>query len=863
MDRSVPAPRKTFALPLVLRLALRDLRGGLAGFGIFLACIALGVAAIVGVGSLSHGLSDGLAREGRQILGGDAAFSLIHRELDPDERAWLTAHGSLSSIATLRAMARRPDGGSALVELKAVDATYPAAGEVVLDPPQKQDISTLLAPRDGVYGLLAEAGLAARLDLKPGDRLFIGDLPVEVRATLVSEPDMLATGMALGPRVILSQAALQATGLIQPGSLVRWTYRLSLAAPTSQMPVSDADVAAFVAAAKTAFPQAGWEVRTRSDVSPQFTDDLRRFTQFLTLVGLTALVVGGVGIANAVRAFIDRRRPDLAVLKSLGATGSYVFGAMLTQVLILAVIGILIGLVVGAALPFVIVGGFGDLIPFPIEAAVYPRELAAGAGYGVLTALAFSLAPLGRAHDVSVSALFRDAVERGRALPRLRYLVMIAGAATALVAMVVLLAAYPFLAMVYCAATLGGFVLLRLVGSAVMALAARLPRARRMELRLALANIHRPGALTPSVVLSLGLGLALLVTLTLIDGNIRAGIDQTIPGETPSFFFLDLRSSQSADFDRFMQAHAPDAKIESAPMMRGRLVQLNGVPIEKAKAKDTAAWVLEGDRGLTFASKVPDGSQIVAGQWWAADYAGPPLVSVDAAIADGLGLKLGDTLTVNVLGREITAKIANLRKVNWRSFGINFVFVFSPATFTGAPFTALATAAFATPDPVRDLALLKQVTTAFPTVTAVLVKDVLDAVDGMLNKLAFGIRGASSVALAAAIMVLAGALAAGERTRLHDAVVLKTLGATRPRLLGAFILEYALLGLVTAIFAIAAGTLAAYMIVTRVMKLDDFVWLWSSALSATAVALVLTIGFGLVGTWRVLGQKPAAHLREL
>ncbi|HWG03423.1 MAG TPA: FtsX-like permease family protein [Beijerinckiaceae bacterium] len=857
------SPASAVTLPLILRLALRDLRGGLAGFGIFLGCIALGVAAIVGVGSMSHGLSDGLAREGRQILGGDVAFSLIHRELDPAEQNWLSSHGGISTIATLRAMARRENNESALIELKAVDATYPVAGDLVVDPPLQQSVSSLLAPRDGVYGIVAEAGLAARLDLKPGDRLFIGDLPVELRATLVSEPDMLATGLALGPRVILSQDALAATGLIQPGSLVRWTYRVSLTAPGAGQPVSDTELTDFVAAANKAFPQAGWEVRTRNDVSPQFTDDLRRFTQFLTLVGLTALIVGGVGIANAVRAFIDRRRPDLAVLKSLGATGAYVFGAMLTQVVMIAILGIAIGLVVGAALPFAIVGGFGSFIPFPIEAALYPRELAAGAGYGVLTALVFSLGPLGRAHDISVSALFRDAIEPGRLLPRARYVGMTTAAAIALVVMIVCLAAYPYLALVYCAATLGGFIVLRAVGAAVMGLAARLPRARRMELRLAVANIHRPGALTPSIVLSLGLGLALLVTLTLIDGNVRSQIDEAIPGETPSFFFLDLRSAQTAEFDRFMQAHAPDAKIERAPMMRGRVVALNKVPVEKAKAKDTAAWVLEGDRGITFAATVPEGSQIVAGQWWPEDYAGPPLVSIDAAIADGLGLGLGDSLTVNVLGRDVTAKIANLRKVNWRSFGINFVFVFSPDAFEGAPFTALATAAFAKPDQARDLALLKQIAAAFPTVTTVLVKDVLDAVDAMLTKLAFAIRGASGVALAAAIMVLAGALAAGERTRLHDAVVLKTLGATRMRLLAAFLLEYALLGLVTAIFAIAAGSAAAYAIVIQVMKLDAFTWLWSSALSAAFVSLALTIGFGLVGTWRVLGQKPAAHLREL
>lgn len=850
-----------FAPPLALRLALRDLRGGLAGFGIFLGCIALGVAAIVGVGSVSRGLTDGLARAGRQILGGDVAFSLVHRQLDSAERDWLSARGRVSVIATLRAMARRSDGASTLVELKAVNASYPATGKVVLDPPQ--ELQPLLAAHDGTYGIVADSALAARLHLKPGDHLFIGDAPVALRATLVSEPDTLATGIGLGPRVLLSQKALHATRLLQPGALVRWTYRVSLNGAKPGQPISKAGLARFVAAAKKRFPQAGWEVRTRSDVSPQFADDLRHFTQFLTLVGLTALIVGGVGVANAVRAFIDRKRPDLATLKALGATGFSVFGVMLVEVLIIALFGIGIGLAIGAALPFVIVGGFGKLIPLPLEAGLYPGELAAGALYGTLTALAFSLGPLGRAHDVAVSALFREAIEPDRGWPRLRYLAMIAGASAALLAAIVLLAAERQLALIYCAAAAGGFVVLRLLGWGVMALAARLPRVRRMEVRLAIANIHRPGALTPSVILSLGLGLGLLVTLTLIDGNVRHEVDLSIPGQTPSFFFLDIRRSQSAAFDRFMRAHAPDATIEEVPMLRGRVVRLDGIPVDRVKVKENAAWVLRGDRGLTFASVVPKGSKLVAGHWWPADYAGPPLVSVETGAAQGLGLKIGDSLTVNVLGRDVTARIASLRKVNWHTLGINFLFVFSPDTFVGAPFMTLATATFAKDSKARDLTLLKKVVTAFPTVTSVLVKNVLEAIDKLLNRLALAIRAASSVALVAAILVLAGALAAGQHARLHDAVVLKTLGATRLRLLCAFLLEYALLGLVSAVFGVAAGTAAAYGIVMKVMKLEDFIWLWRSAAGAAGIGLVLTIGLGLVGTWRVLGKKPAPYLRDL
>ncbi|MDB5597712.1 MAG: glycosyl transferase family 1 [Hyphomicrobiales bacterium] len=849
-------------VPLMLRLALRDLRGGFAGFRIFLACIALGVATIVGVGSVSDGLSDGLAREGRKILGGDVSFSLTHRQLSDQERAFFSSHGSVSTVASLRAMARRDDGQSALIEAKAVDATYPSAGDLVTEP--ALPVADALAQKDGAFGLVADPALAARLDLKVGDKLLVGDQAFVLRALLRSEPDKLAGGIGFGPRVIFSQSALSATGLVQPGSLVRWVNRISLRGPYPGASVTDADVDQFMKAAESAFPEAGWQVRTRANVSPQFEKNLARFTQFLTLVGLTALIVGGVGVANAVRAFVERKRPDLATLKSLGATGGYVFTATLVQVLCVAMIGIAIGLVVGLSLPYVIAGLFGSIIPFPFTPTLSLAQAGAGILYGLLTALAFSLAPIGRAHDVPVSALFRDVVESGGAWPRKRYVFMTAAAGLALVGAVTLFATDRKLALIYTAATAIAFLVLRAVALGIMALARHAPRPRRTEWRLAIGNIHRPGALTPAVVLSLGLGLALLVALTLIDGNIRDQLTRGLPGRTPSFFFLDVQNSQLPEFDAFLAENAKGAQIERVPMMRGRVVRLNGQSTTQVRAAENAQWVLEGDRGISYATSLPEGSSLAAGEWWPADYKGPPLVSIEGEIAKGLGLKIGDSITVNVAGRNISAEIANLRTVNWRTLGINFVFVFSPNTFAGAPHTFLATATFPKgDDEKRELALLREVAMRFPTITSLRVKDALDAVNTVMEQLAFAVRGASGIALAASILVLAGALAAGQRSRIYDAVVLKTLGATRRRLLSALVIEYALLGTATAIFGLLAGSLAAYLILIRVMGLETFLWLWGPAIGAAAIALLVTVGLGLLGTWQVLGQKPASYLRNL
>ncbi|HMF07141.1 MAG TPA: FtsX-like permease family protein [Methylocella sp.] len=851
-----PHQRAKVRLPFVLRLALRDFRGGVRGFAVFLASIALGVAAITGVGSVSQSLKDGLAREGRAILGGDVSFDVAQRELAAPEREFLESQGRLAVVTQVRAMART-QGDASLVEIKAVDEAYPLAKGPVLDP--ALPLPDVLDERDGAYGMAADAALLGRLGLKLGERLMIGVARFQIRALLVSEPDRLASSVRFGPPALISEMALRATGLLEPGSLVKRHYRVALKGNSA----SDEQIEGLLATAKEKFPKAGWDIRTRKNISPQFSRYLERFTEFLTLVGLTSLIVGGVGVANAINGFVERKRPTIATLKSLGATGSTVFVLVLAQAMLVASAGAAIGAAVGAALPFVIASSLGPFIPFPVAPAIYPSAIGKGLLYGLLTALAFSAGPLGRAHDVPVQALFRGHIEQEYAPPRARYILLVLAAALCLVGAIFAFATDPVLVWIYIGATLAAYALLRGAAFLITAGAKKLAHPRSVALRLAIGNICRPGALTPSVVLSLGLGLALLVTLTLIDGNIRAELHQSIAGKTPSFFFLDVPDAQAGAFARFLKEQEPDAATEVVPMLRGRIVKLKGVKAENIHPKQSIAWVLEGDRGITFASSVPEGSSLVSGAWWPRDYQGENLVSFEAEIAEGLGLAIGDDITVNVLGRDVTAKIANTRRVNWMTFGINFVMIFSPNSFAGAPVNHLATLTFAGgADSERETALSRAISTAFPAVTIVRVKDALDAANGLVGELAIAVRAASSVAFLASILVLGGALAAGQDARTHDAVVLKTLGATRPRLLAAYIYEFGLIGAATALFGVTAGAAAAYAIVHYVMELE-FEWLLPQALLAAAAAVAVTIALGLLGTWRILGRKPAPYLRDL
>ena len=719
-------------------------------------------------------------------------------------------------------------------------------------------VANVLAEQDGAFGAAADSILLARLDLKLGDRVAVGNAAFQIRSVVSSEPDKLAGGVGLGPRFLVSEAGLRATELLQPGSLVRWIYRVRL--PDSA--ADDRAATALANDARSALPEAGWEIRSRGNASPQLERTISRFTQFLTLVGLAALLVGGVGVANAVKSHIDRRRDVIAAFKALGATGRDVFTIYLTQVVVLATVGSVIGLVAGAALPFAIVGLFGKLLPLPVVPALHLDELALSFVYGLLTALAFGLWPLGRVHDVPVAALFREAVSSEWHRPRWGYLVLMAAVIALLIAVAIGLAYDKRVAAVFVASSIVVFALLRGIAAGLMALARRLPRTRITMLRLAIANIYRPGALTPSVVMSLGLGLAVLVTITQIDGNLRRQFLAALPDRAPSFYFIDIPTGESARFDAFLKQTAPQSTVEDVPMLRGRIVGARGVKAEDLKASSDIAWVLQSDRGLTYTGEIPKGSKVVEGKWWSADHAGPPLVSIEKKIADGLGLKIGDEIVVNVLGRDIPATIGNMRTVDWQGLGINFTLVFSPNAFKGAPHTHIATLTEAHPDPAGDARIVKAVADAFPTVTTVRVREALETIGTVVTNLVLAIRGASTVTLISAILVLGGALAAGHRHRVYDAVILKTLGATRARLLGAYALEYLMIGFATAVFGVIAGSVAAWLIVTRLMTLS-FIWQAGSAAGVVAAALIVTVGLGLLGTLLALNQKPATVLRNL
>lgn len=835
---------------LALTLARREMRSGLGGFRLFIACLALGVGAIAAILSFSRAIEEGIRADAREILGGDVAVSILYRDATPEQIAFLAAQGQLSHWIDSRTMAHpvKADGKAALVQLKAVEAAYPLYGRVELQG--GGSLADALAKRDGVYGAVVEDAALRRMNVVLGDRIKIGDATVELRGILQREPDRGLNAFAsLGPRLLLPLAAMTESGLVQVGSLLTWHYRLRLPAGASDKTV--------VELIQNRFPNSGLRVQGLEDAGGGIRFWLNRLTQFISLVGLASLLVGGVGVGNAISSFLATRLRTIATMKCLGAPERLVFATYFLQIAIVSAIGVAIGLVVGAGLPFAAQSVIAELLPVRARIGLYFKPLAMAAAFGFLVSLLFALLPLIRARAVSAASLMRGALVSSTRLSW-RDMALLAGTAAILAAFTVLTASERRNTGWFVLGTIGAFIAFPLLARGLMAVAARVRKPRFAALRLAIANLHRPGAPTPIVMLSLGLGLTVLVATALIEGNLRDQITQRIPRDAPAFFFVDIQSSQMPEFEKVLASVPGAGALDKVPSLRGRITKIGGVPVGEMKVPIEARWAVEGDRGVTYSATPPEGARIVAGQWWAADYRGPQLVSFDAGLAQAFGLGVGDSVTVNVLGRDIDAKIASLRRIEWQTLSINFVFVFSPGVLDRAPHTYLATVKAA---PAAEDAIFKLVTDRFPNVTVVRIRDAIETASGILGNIGLATRLIGLLSILAGVLVLAGAMLATQRRRVHEAVVMKVLGATRARIAGIFAWEFAALGLATAIASVAVGSLAAYLVVTRLMNLS-WTFLPVVAIAVAVGATALTLTFGLAGTLAALRQRPLALLRN-
>ncbi len=828
-------------LSTIWRIARRDLSARIRGLRLLAVCLFLGVATLAAIGSLTAGIADELSRRGQGILGGDIQIAIAQREATEAEKEAFRKAGPLSETVRMRAMAI--GGESVLAELKAIDGVYPHYGALKLVGGQ-----TVNAPANG--DIYIGPSLANRLDLKVGGNVRFGEANFRIAGIIAEEPDRLGEGFTVGPVAIIALPSLATTKLIQPGSMFESKYRIKL--PTTANP---AEVAKGLQAA---FPSAGWEVTDRSNGAPGTRRFIERMGQFLTLVGLAALVIAGIGVGNGVGSYLESKRASIATLKVTGADSATIFRLYMMQIFAVAAVAILLGLGIGSLLPQVIGWVAGDVLPVAPGFALYPIPLAVSAIYGLLIALAFALPPLARARTVPAAGLFRAVVEKNAATDR-RTAISVTAAILAIVALAVGTAREPLFSLAFMAAAFGLLLLLAGIAWVLRQIALRLPRPKAPLPRLALANLHRPGAQTQALVVALGLGLTLFVTLAAIQSSINNEIRNSVPARAPSFFVLDIPKDRAAEFTQQVREADAKAIINMIPALRGTITEFGGQRVDQLAELPEGAWVLRGDRGLTYSAAVPVGSAVIAGQWWAADYKGPPLVSLDQPVAQSLGIGVGDTLTVSVLGVEVQAKIAALREVKWENFGLNYALVFSPGTFDAAPHNMVATLTVAK---AAERSLARSIPPAFPSSSLLEVGEVVGQISTLLTQMAQAIAAAASIAILAGIAVLVGAIAAARQSRIYDSVILKLLGSTRRQILGAQAMEYGILAVVLGLLALAIGMAAAWYVIVQIF---DFTFAPDPALLALTLigGAGITFLLGMLGSLPILAARPAEALRSL
>ena len=828
------------------RIARRDLNARFKGLRLLLVCLFLGTGALAAIGSLTAAIESEIEANGREYLGGDLQIELWQRGLDTEERAALEELGDVSAGTRLQAMARNGDQ-AAPIELKAIDASYPLYGELTLE-----DGRSVGAPAPDAAWL--SQGAADRLGVNPGDAIQIGTETLDVGGIIAVEPDRLGEGFQLGPTVIVAEDLPMRAGLIAPGSMYQSKTRVRFD--------QERDLEAVEEQLEDRFPEAGFDIDTADRAAPGTDRFVDRMSEFLTLVGLAALVVAGIGIGGGVTSYLDARRQSIATLKILGASSSDIARIYALQIVAASLAGSLAGIAVGVALVPLLGMALQGLLPVSSGVIVDPGAILLALSYGMLVALVFAAPPLLRARHFPAMALMRSRVAPLARDPKA--LLLVGGGLAAIVALALLTSANPLLSAGFLAGAAGVLALLALIGLGIRKLAGALPRPSSPVARNALANLHRPGSSTGALVTALGFGLAAFVLLAAVQSAIDGNIAKRVPDRAPDYFVLDIPREQVTEFEDLVRTADPQANWRAVPALRGAVLAFGTDEAMTRTAEleeiPDGAWALRGERGLTYADDLPAGNELTEGEWWGPFYDGEPLVSLDEDFAEAAGLEIGDRMTFGVLGVERTVRVANFRRIDWESLGFNYVFVFSPNALRDAPHNLAATIELSPGTPTGPL--LQALVAALPSTSVIEVGGVLEQARTILEQVGIATLAAASVAVLAGLSVLLGAIAAARAARTYDTVVLRVLGADRRQILIMQLIEYVALAGALAFVALGIGSLAAWLVVTQLFEFD---WLpdWGEVLAVLGLGIGVVLAFALGASLPLLRAKPAQALRAL
>ncbi|MDP1768108.1 MAG: FtsX-like permease family protein [Nitrospirota bacterium] len=885
--------------PFIFRMAWRETRGAWRHFLYFFACIAIGVGALVGVSLFGMNVDRAVTKEARGLLGGDVEIRLTHpltlaghRVLDSlGERNIVFTHVS-ELIAMAARTTQQPSGAQAtqIIELKAIESAYPLYGAIRLDPAQSLDV--LLHPDEhrcggqACFGAVVQESLLIRMGLSVGDQLKIGHVRFLITGIVRTEPDRMANAFSLGPRVMIAQEGLRAAELIKPGSRVRERYLVKIPPGIALEPL--------ITELRGRLATDSVRISSYRAAQPQLRQFLDQLSRYLGLIGLTALFIGGLGVGTSIHAFLRDKLRTIAILKALGADSTMVVSTYVVQTIILGSVGSFAGILLGIGLqrvfPPLMAGLFSsnllDQLGVSSElswSSIWP--IMKGATLGLLSTLLFTLWPLLKTRNIHPGAIFRRDAEQAsveqKAAPS-RWWVRwgltdrvnvgtAAGIILGLCALSVWQAGSWSIGFLFLGALSFAIVLLFLCARIFVRLLGWMPLPRVLSLRYAVGNVVRPGGQAAGIMVAIGIGAMMIVTVTLVEQALLYQVQESRPADAPTFFFIDIQPDQAQEFLSLVHRQIGEVIPELTPLVRSRLHAINGhiIAAEEGVQKDEKRlegkeergrqWYLTREYVLTFLEQLPKDNRLVKGEWWKPGQVfSTPQVSIEEEAANHLGLEIGSLVELDIQGTTLSAEVSSVRKVEWGNFSTNFYMIFSPGALEGAPHTYVATVRVS---PDQEVPLQQAVVALFPNVSAIHIGDVLDSFARVLDRLSLAIRAVALFCVVAGGLVMAAALAATRYRRLYESVILKALGATRGLIGRAFAIEYVLLGTVAGLIGLSLGTVLSWAVLRY---LFDLPWTLHPQVLGIGLFLtmLLTLVVGFASTYRILGQRPLAVLRH-
>jgi putative ABC transport system permease protein len=881
-------------------MAWRETRAAWRHFIYFLVCIAVGVGALTGISLFGTQVERAVTREARGLLGGDIEIRLSRPISSKGQEVLdsLRDRGVvLTHISELVAMAARVEStGSGqptqIIELKAVEPQYPLYGTLRLEP--QDNLVNLLSrqtrrcPDRSCFGVIVQESLLIRMGLTVGERLKIGQGLFIITGVVKTEPDRMANAFSLGPRVLMSREGLHTAELIKIGSRIRERYLLKLPSTMTPEPL--------LYELRGRLASDAVRVSNYRDAQPQLKQSLDHLTRYLSLIGLTALFVGGMGVATSIYAFVREKLTTIAILKTVGADSSTIIQTYGLQVMLLGLVGSMVGLMIGVLLHYTLprmlatlmAADLLDQLGLATGGSSLPLvPLVKGLALGMLSTLLFVLWPLLTIREVKPAWIFRRDVAplaspthsrtwrwcaAWHEIDRVKILMSI-GIGSGLALLSVWQARSLKIGLLFILAFAVAVLLLGVSARGALMILKRGPRPEPLVFRQALGNVLRPGSQAVSITIAIGIAVMVVTTVSLVERSLLMQVSDNRPTDAPTFFFIDIQPDQAEGMVALLRRQSSDPNPRLTPLVRSRLSAIKGEAVkaeatsEEEEQKEKTAqrderrktWYRTREYVLTFLQDLPKDNKVVQGEWWKPGQVFPkPLISIEEDAAAHLGLTVGDTVEFDIQGISFAGEISSIRHVEWGNFSTNFYMIVSPGALDGAPHTYVATVHVA---PSEELALQQAVVASFPNVTAINMGEVLDSFARVLDRLSLAIRAVALFCVLSGSLVVAAALAATRYRRLYESVILKALGAPRSMIVRSFAAEYALLGALSGLL----GCILASALSGAVLKMVfDLPWsLQPTVLAIGFVATVmLTLLVGFLSTYRILGHPPLAVLRQ-